>query len=121
MNNIRNVLRLPNSSAYYWGGQSTGPNPYTPQCAHSHRQHSPTQATTQEFLMFIRHPEPQLKRCYSKPQLKEYHVLNPYPEPQLQGYVPSHNSRDTLRYPRSLVDHSHQRKQNTFASRYRLA
>ncbi|QCD78830.1 polygalacturonase [Vigna unguiculata] len=71
---------------------------YKPQPAHSHRQHSPTRATTQEFLMFIRHPEqqlkrcysePQLKRCYSEPQLKEYHVLNPYPEPQLKGYVSS--------------------------------
>jgi len=30
-----------------------------------------------------------------EPQLKEYHVLNPYPEPQLKGYVPSHNSRNT--------------------------
>jgi len=30
-------------------------------------------------------PEPQIKRCYSEPQLKEYHVLNPYPEPQLKG------------------------------------
>jgi len=45
--------------------------------------------------VFIRHPEPQLKRCYSEPQLKEYHVLNPYPEPQLKGYVPSHNSRNS--------------------------
>jgi len=38
-----------------------------------------------------RHPKPQLKRCYSEPQLKEYHVLNPYLEPQLRGYIPSHN------------------------------
>jgi len=45
--------------------------------------------------VFIRHPEPQLKRCYSEPQLKEYHVLNPYPEPQLKGYVSSHNSRNS--------------------------
>jgi len=45
--------------------------------------------------VFIRHPERQLKRCYSEPQLKEYHVLNPYLEPQLKGYVPSHNSRNT--------------------------
>jgi len=22
-------------------------------------------------------------------------VLNPYPEPQLKGYIPSHNSRNT--------------------------
>jgi len=41
------------------------------------------------------HPEPQLKRCYSEPQLEEYHVLNTYPEPQLKGYVLSHNSRNT--------------------------
>ncbi|QCE00096.1 hypothetical protein DEO72_LG7g1382 [Vigna unguiculata] len=47
------------------------------------------------FLVFVRHPEPQLKRCYSEQQLKEYHVLNPYPEPQLKGYVPSHNSRNS--------------------------
>ena len=57
--------------------------------------HSPTRATTQGFLVFIRHPEPQLKRCYSEPQLKEYHLLNPHPEPQLMGCVPSHNSRNT--------------------------
>ena len=43
---------------------------YTPQRAHSHQQHSPTQATIQEFLVFIRHPEPKLKRCHPKPQLK---------------------------------------------------
>jgi len=47
----------------------------------SHWQHSPTRATTQEFFMFVRHPEPQLKRCHSEPQLKECHVFNPYPEP----------------------------------------
>jgi len=66
-----------------------------PQRAHSHRQHSPTRATTQEFLMFIRHPEPQLKRCHSDSQLNECQVLNPYLEPQLKRYVPSHNSRNT--------------------------
>jgi len=53
--------------SYYWGGQSHCTHPYTALRAHSHRQHSPTRATTQEFLVFIRHPEPQLK-----------------------GYVPSH-------------------------------
>jgi len=120
-NYIRNVPRLPNSSVNYWGEQSNWTHSYTPLRAHSHRQHSPTWATTQEFLVFIRHPEPKLKRCYSEPQLKEYHVLNPYLEPQLKGYVPSHNSRDTfrattqgapaswpLRYHRSLVDHANQ-------------
>jgi len=53
-------------------------------------------------------------------------VLNPYPEPQLKGYVSSHNSRYTfratiqrtpasrpLRYHRSLVDHAQQSKRNT--------
>ncbi|QCE11218.1 hypothetical protein DEO72_LG10g2451 [Vigna unguiculata] len=35
------------------------------------------------------------KSCHSESQLKEYHVLNPYPEPQLKGYVLSHNSRNT--------------------------
>jgi len=62
--------------------------------------------------VFICHPEPQLKRCDSEPQLKEYHVLNPYPEPQLKGYVPSHNSRNTSNptfeaSPKSLVDHAY--------------
>ena len=61
--------------------------------------------------MFIRHPEPQLEGCHSEPQLKECHVLNPYPEPQLKGYVPTHNSRNTnkltLRCHRSLVEHTH--------------
>ena len=52
-------------------------------------------SSTQGFLVFICHPEPQLKRCYSEPQLKEYHVLNPYPEPQPKGYVLSHNTRNT--------------------------
>jgi len=94
-NIVRNVLGLPNSSANYWEGQSIWTYPYEPQLAHSHRQHSPTQAITQEFLVFIRHLEPQLKRCHSEPQLKECHVLNAYPEPQLKGYVPSHNSRNT--------------------------
>jgi len=39
--------------------------------------------------------EPQLEGCHSEPQLKESHVLNPYPEPQLKGYILSHNSRNT--------------------------
>ncbi|QCD82708.1 hypothetical protein DEO72_LG2g3048 [Vigna unguiculata] len=46
-----------------------------------------------------RHPEPQLKRYHSEPQLKECHVLNPYPEPQLKGYVLSHNSRNPASQP----------------------
>jgi len=94
-NIVRNVPRLPNSSARYRGGQSIRTHPYKLQLTHSHRQHSPTQATTQGFLLFICHPEPQLKRCHFEPQRKECHVFNPYPEPQLKGYVPSHNSRNT--------------------------
>jgi len=45
--------------------------------------------------VFIRHPEPQLKGCHSEPQLKKFHLLTPYPEPQLKGYILSHNSRNT--------------------------
>ncbi|QCD83563.1 hypothetical protein DEO72_LG2g3909 [Vigna unguiculata] len=50
------------------------------------RQHLPTRVKTQEFLVFIRHPKPQLMRCHSEPHLKECHVLNPYPEPQLKEH-----------------------------------
>jgi len=74
-NIARNVPRLPNLSANYWGGQSICTHPCGPQPAHSHRQDLPTRATTQEFLVFIRHPEPQLEGCHSESQLKECHVL----------------------------------------------
>jgi len=45
-----------------------------------------------------------------EPQIKEYNVLNPYPEPQLKGYVSGHNSRNTSNptfkaITKSLVDH----------------
>ena len=89
------VPRLPNSSANCWGGQSIWTHPYWPQQAHSHRQHSQTRATTQEFLVFFCYLEPQLKGHHSEPQLRECHVFNPYPEPQLKGYILSHNSRNT--------------------------
>jgi len=43
--------------------------------------------------------------------LKECHVLNPYLEPQLKGYVPSHNSKNTSKLifetSPKLVDHVH--------------
>ncbi|QCE04171.1 hypothetical protein DEO72_LG8g2204 [Vigna unguiculata] len=74
---------------------------------HSYRPHSPTRATTQGVLVFIRHPEPQLTRCYSEPQLQEYHVLNPYPEPQLKGYVPSPNSRNSSNLTFEAVSYTH--------------
>jgi len=93
-NIVYNVLRLPNSSAIYQERKSFMTHSYEPQLAHSHRQHSPIRAITQGFLMLIRHPEPQLKRCHSELQLKEFHVFNPYPESQLKGYVLSHNSRN---------------------------
>jgi len=116
-NIVCNVPRLPKSSANYWGEQSIWTHPYWPQPAHSHLQHSSTRATTQGFLVFIRHPEPQLKRCYSEPQLKEYHVLNPYPEPQLKDTFRAKTqgtpTSRPLRYPRSLVDHAHHSKHNT--------
>jgi len=94
-NKVHNVPRLPNSSAIYWGGQSIWTHPYEPQLTHSHRQHSPTRATTQEFLVFIHHLEPQLKRCHSYPQLKEYPTSWP------------------LRYHQSLVNHAHPSEQIT--------
>ena len=97
-NIVRNVPRLPNSLVNYWGGQSIWTRSYWPQPAHSHRQHSLTRATTQEFLVFIRHPEPQLKRCYSEPQLKEHQQ--------------SHLWSITI----SLVDHAHRIKNTNTAT-----
>ena len=81
-NIVHNVPRLPNSSVNHWGGQSIRTHPYWPQPAHSLRQHSPTRAITQRFLVFIRYPEPQLKGSHSGPQPIECHVFHPYPEPQ---------------------------------------
>jgi len=49
---------------------------------------------THTYIGNTRQPEPQLKICHFEPQFQEYHVLNPYPEPQLKGYVLSHNSRN---------------------------
>jgi len=76
--------------------------------------------------MFICHPEPQLKRCYSEPQLKEYHVLK-FP-------ISSHNSRDTFwaqlkehqqshlwSITRSLVDHAYKTSNPTLQQQNRLA
>ena len=110
-NIVRNVLRLPNSSANYWGGQSSKP------IRTSHNLHTHTDNTRQS--------EPQLKRCHFKPQLKECHVFNPYPEPQLKRYITSHNSRNTLasrslRYHQSLVDHKHPKQTSVLPLHYRL-
>ncbi|QCD90179.1 hypothetical protein DEO72_LG4g1134 [Vigna unguiculata] len=122
MNIVRNVPRLPNSSTKYQGGESFWTHLYETQLAHSHRQHSPIRATTQGFLVFIRHPKPQLKKCHSEPQLKECHMFNPYLKPQLKGYVLSHHSRNTpasrsLRYNGSLVCRPRTSKPNNhFAS-----
>ena len=95
-----------------------------------HNQHIHTGNTRQtELNSRFPHVHPpsraQLEGCHSESQLKECHVLNPYPEL---------NSRDTfrattqgtpanrpLRYPKSLIDHTHHIKHNTVASRYRLA
>jgi len=87
-----------------------------------HNQHTHTGSTGQPELNsrvpYVHPPSrAQLEGCHSEPQLKECHMLNPYPEL---------NSRDTfqattqgtpasrpLRYPRSLVDHAHHSKQDT--------
>ncbi|QCD96326.1 hypothetical protein DEO72_LG6g1028 [Vigna unguiculata] len=95
-------------------------SPYKPQLAHSHQQHSPTRATTQEFLMFICHPKSQLKRSHFEPQLEECHVLNPYPEPKLKGYILIHNSRNTNKLtfeisPKPYTPRT-SKSQNTFGS-----
>jgi len=80
------------------------------QPAHSHQQHSPTRATTQRFLVFIRYAEPQLKGSHSRPQPIECHVLNPYPEPQLKDtfWATTHGTpaSSPSRYLRSLIDHA---------------
>ena len=109
-NIVHNVPRLPNSSVNHWGGQSIRTHPNWPQPAHSLRQHSPTRAITQRFLVFIRYPEPQLKGSHSGPQPIESHVLNPYPEPQLKDTFRA-TTHGTLasspsRYLRSLIDHA---------------
>jgi len=85
-NIVRNVQRLPNSSTNIEEAHLLDPS-YEPQLAHSHQQHSSIRATTQGFLVFIRHLEAQIKRCHSKPQLKECYV---FPS------ISSHNSRDTV-------------------------
>jgi len=38
------------------------------------------------MLVFIHHPEPELKRCHFEPQLKECHMFSLHPESQLKGY-----------------------------------
>jgi len=115
-NIIRNVPRLPNSSANYWGGQSFWTHPYWPQPAHSHRQHSPTRAQLKGSSCSTTILSSTQGMSFWA-QLEECHMLNRYPEL---------NSRDTfwattqgtptswpLRYQRSLVDHTHHGKRNT--------
>ena len=123
---VRNVPRLPNLSTRYRGAQSFWTHPYEPQQAHLHRQHSPIQDTTQGFLIFIHHPEPQVKRCHSQPQHKECHVFPLYLEPQLKGYVPRHNLRNnpaslSLMYHQNLVDHAHPKQTRILPLFYSLA
>jgi len=118
MNIVRNVSGLPNSSVNHWGGQSIWTHPYWPQPAHSHRQHSPTRATTQRFLVFIRYPEPQLKGSHFGPQPIECHVLNPHPGPQpkdtFRATTQGTSAIPPLRYLRSLIDHALQFPSHSF-------
>jgi len=76
---------------------------YWPQPAHSHQQHSPTRA--------------QLEGCHSEPQLKECHMLKPYPElnsrDMFQATTQGTPTSRPLRYSRSLVDHAYYSKHNT--------
>ena len=108
-NIVRNVPRLPNSSANYWGQQSIWTHLYWPQPAHSHRQNSPTRAQLKGSSCSSAIPS-STRGVSFRAQLKECHVLNPYPKL---------NSRDTfwattqrtpasrpIRFHRSLVDHA---------------
>jgi len=75
--------------------------------------------------VFIRHPEPQLKRCHFELQLKECNVLNPYFEPQLKGYVLSHNSRNTTKptfeiSSKPCKQHTSKSSKALFLHQYRL-
>ena len=61
------------------------------------------------FLVFFRYPEPLLKESHSEPQPIECHVLNPYPEPQLEDTFRA-TTHGTLaspprRYFKSHVEH----------------
>jgi len=86
-NIVRNVPKLPNSSANYWGRQSIWTHLYWPQPAHSHRKHSPTRAQLKGSLCSSAIPSSTWGMSFWA-QLQECHVLNPYPEL---------NSRDTFR------------------------
>jgi len=102
-NIVRNVSRVSNSSANNSHTHIGNTRQSEPQLKDFPRVHPLSRATTKGFLVFINCLEPQLKEC---------HVFNPYLEPQLKWYVPSHKSRNTLespplRYHQSLVDHAH--------------
>ncbi|QCE06841.1 hypothetical protein DEO72_LG9g1855 [Vigna unguiculata] len=59
----------------------------------------------------------QLEGCHSKPQLKQCHVLNLYPElnsrDKFRATTQGTPANRPLRYHRSLVDHAHHSKHNT--------
>jgi len=115
-NIVRNVPRIPNSSIRYRGGQSFWTHLYEPQLTHSHRQPSSIQATTQGFLVFIRHPEPRLKKC---------HLFTLYLSHNSSDIVLSQNSRNipaslSLRYHPSLVDHAHPKQTSMLLLHYCL-
>jgi len=111
MNNIHNVLRLPNSSAQYWGGQSN----WTIRTRHNVHTHTGN----------TRHPKPQLKSssCSAIPSHNSGDVISSHNLRNATWLtpIPSHNSRDTfqaitqgrpanrfLRYHHNIVEHAHQ-------------
>jgi len=120
MNIVRNVPRLPNSSANYWGGQSFWTHPYWPQPAYSHLQHSPTRAQLKSSSCSSAILSSTRGMSF-RAQLKECHVLNPYPEL---------NSRDTFRAttqgtfkvsPKPCRPHTSKATQTPLPQQHRLA
>ena len=96
-NIVRNVPRLPNSSANDWGGQSNWTHSYWPQPAHSHRQHSPTRAklkgsSCSSAILSSTRGMP------FRAQLKECTCLTPIPS-STQGICSKLNSRNPAILP----------------------
>ena len=105
-NIVRNVPRLPNSSAICWGGQSIWTHPYWPQLAHSHQQHSRTWAQLKGFSCSSAIPSSTWGMPF-RDQLEECHVLNPYPElGTFRAQLKEHQQSQLWSITKSVVDHA---------------
>jgi len=108
-NIVRNVPRLLNSSAIYWGGQSFWIHLYWPQHAHSHWQHSPPQAQLKGSSCSSAIPS-STRGMPFRAQLEECHMLNPYLElnsrDMFRAQLKEHQQSHLWSFTKSLVDHS---------------